>query len=86
MFLFDLKDGSSIFIDANIFIYHFCRKSRFNPVSSDFLERAEGGKINGITSTSVILEVTHRIVFLRYACSAPASPTTHGFRSAKHTD
>ena len=36
MFLSDLEDGSSIFVDANIFIYHFSRKSKFNPASTNF--------------------------------------------------
>ncbi len=31
MFLSDLEDGFSIFVDANIFIYHFCKKSKLNP-------------------------------------------------------
>ena len=41
MFLSDMEDGPSIFIDANIFIYHFCKKSKLNPASSKFLERAD---------------------------------------------
>ena len=39
MFLSDLADGSSIFIDANVFVYHFSRQSRFNSSCSAFLER-----------------------------------------------
>ena len=64
MFLSDLEDGSSIFIDANIFIYHFSRESKLNPACSDFLERAELGKINGFTSASVVQEVTHRMMII----------------------
>jgi hypothetical protein len=52
MFLSNLEDGSSIFVDANIFIYHFCKKSKLNPASSNFLERAETSKISGVTSTN----------------------------------
>jgi hypothetical protein len=47
-----LEEGASIFIDANIFIYHFSKGSKFNPASSSFLERAERGSISGFTSTA----------------------------------
>jgi len=64
MFLSDLEDGSSIFIDANIFIYHFSKKSKLNPACSNFLERVELRKINGFTSASVVQEATHRMMIM----------------------
>lgn len=67
MFLSDLEDGSFVFIDANIFVYHFSRKSRLNAASSNFLELAERRKINGITSTLVIQEATHRMMIVEAA-------------------
>ncbi|MFH1625481.1 MAG: hypothetical protein ABID54_10065 [Pseudomonadota bacterium] len=67
MFLSDLEDGSSIFIDANIFIYHFSKESKLNPASSDFLERVESGRIRGVTSTSIIQEATHRMMIMEAA-------------------
>jgi predicted nucleic acid-binding protein len=67
MFLSNLEDGCSIFVDANIFIYHFCKKSKFNPASSSFLERAEKGEIRGITSTLVVQETTHRMMIMESA-------------------
>jgi len=67
MFLLDLENGSSIFVDANIFIYHFCKKSKLNPASSNFLERAEISKISGVTSTLVVQEVTHRMMIVEAA-------------------
>ena len=62
MFLSDIEDGTNIFIDANIFVYHFSANSRFNLSCTDFLERIEKGKIHGITSASVVYEVAHRIM------------------------
>ena len=47
-----------------IFIYHFSKKSKLNPACSDFLERVELGKIKGVTSTSVVQEVTHRMMIM----------------------
>ena len=67
MFLYDLEDGSSVFVDANIFIYHFSQKSKFNTDSTNFLERIEKGKITGITSTLVVQEATHRMMILEAA-------------------
>ena len=67
MFLSDLEKGASIFIDANIFIYHFSKGSRFNLASSSFLERAETGSISGFTSTSIVQEVTHRMMIMEAA-------------------
>lgn len=71
MFLSDLEDGLPVFIDANIFIYHFSKESRFNSASSKFLERAEEGEINGVTSTSIILEATHRMMILEATVILP---------------
>jgi len=59
MFLSDLEKGTSIFIDANIFIYHFSKESRFNQACSNFLEHIEAGLISGFTSISIVQEVIH---------------------------
>jgi predicted nucleic acid-binding protein len=67
MFLSDLEDGFSIFVDANIFIYHFSKKSKFNPASTNFLERIEKKEIIGVTSTFVVQEATHRMMIMEAA-------------------
>ena len=67
MFLSDIEDGSSIFVDANIFIYHFSQKSKFNLASTNFLERIEKREITGVTSTSVVQEATHRMMIMEAA-------------------
>ena len=67
MLLSDLEDGSSIFVDANIFVYHFSEKSKFNPASTNFLERIEKRDIIGVTSTSVVQEATHRMMIMEAA-------------------
>jgi predicted nucleic acid-binding protein len=56
-----LPDESSIFIDANIFIYHFtaaslsCRR---------LLGRCAAGTVHGITSLPVLFEVAHRLMII----------------------
>lgn len=64
MFLSDLEKGTSIFIDANIFIYHFSKESRFNQACSSFLEYIEAGSMSGFTSISIIQEVIHRMMII----------------------
>jgi predicted nucleic acid-binding protein len=71
MHLSDLKNGSSILIDSNIFVYHFFSKSRYNPAASEFLERVEKEDIVGITLTSIIMETTHRMMILEAAALFP---------------
>ena len=53
--------GASIFIDANIFIYHFTGVSE---ECSEFLTRCESREITGQTSINVILEVLHRLMMV----------------------
>ena len=54
MKLTEIETGSRVFVDANIFIYHFTGVSN---ECSDFLERCERGKLHATTTVSVIQEV-----------------------------
>ena len=71
MLLSDLEEGSSIFVDANIFIYHFSKESILNPDSSKFLERIEKRRVNGFTSVAIVQEVTHRMMIVEAASILP---------------
>ncbi len=71
MFLSDLQKGASVFIDANIFIYHFSKESRFNQSCTSFLENVETGFITGFTSMFIVQEVTHRMMVLEAAGLLP---------------
>jgi predicted nucleic acid-binding protein len=59
MRLKDIPPGSDVFIDANIFIYHFTGNSA---ACSEFLTRCEEGELNGATSTIVTAEVMRRLM------------------------
>lgn len=61
MRLDSIESGSEIFIDANIFIYHFTGVSKESNV---FLSRCEEGDLRGITSINVLLEVLHRLMMI----------------------
>lgn len=57
MTLAELQDGDRVFIDANIFIYHFGGRSH---ACKTFLERCARRELLGYTSTPVLAEVLHR--------------------------
>jgi len=59
MILADLQDGDSIFIDANIFIYHFGGQSA---QCKAFLERCARRELLGYTSTPILAEILHRLM------------------------
>jgi predicted nucleic acid-binding protein len=59
MILADLCDGDRVFIDANIFIYHFGGQS---PECKAFLERCACRELVGYTSTAILAEVLHRLM------------------------
>ena len=64
MVLSEIEDGQRVFVDANIFVYHFAKKSRFNAASTNFLGRIERREIMGVASTSVVQEATHRMMIM----------------------
>lgn len=59
MILADLQAGDSVFIDANIFIYHFGGRST---QCKTFLERCARRELLGYTSTPILAEVLHRLM------------------------
>ena len=52
-------DGGRVFLDANIFLLHYWDQS---PRCSQLFERIETGLIQGVTSTTILGEVTHRLL------------------------
>ncbi len=64
MYLHEIQSGSKVFIDANIFVYHFSKDSKFNKSCTDFLCRVETAEIHGLTSVTVVLEATHRLMMI----------------------
>lgn len=61
MNLDEISAGERVFIDANIFIYHFTGVSE---QCSRFLLRCEQGELTGVTSMNVVLEVLHRLMMV----------------------
>lgn len=59
MTLSELKGGETVFIDANIFLYHFTGASSD---CKEFLKRCENGDLFGVTGFTVLAEACHRLM------------------------
>lgn len=59
--------GTSIFVDANIFVYAFANDLAFEAPCVAFLERVESRELKGFTAASVLSEFAHRLMTLE-AC------------------
>lgn len=59
-----ISSGSKVFIDSNIFIYHFTAHNIFGENCSSFLLRCASQEIIGYTSTNVIIETMHRLLIV----------------------
>jgi len=54
-----IHDGSTVFVDSNIFVYGADTTSRRYQACKNLLERVARGGLSGVTSTSVLTEVFH---------------------------
>ncbi len=57
----DLRKGAAIFLDANIFVYHF---GELSGECKRLLSRCAQKEFKGYTSTSVLAEVLHRLMIV----------------------
>jgi predicted nucleic acid-binding protein len=57
----ELPDGSDVFVDANIFVYHYTAASSS---CQRFVDRCAAGTLRGVTSLHVLLEVAHRLMIV----------------------
>jgi predicted nucleic acid-binding protein len=70
-----LPSGARIFVDANVFIYHFTQ-APFTSACTAFLQRVEAGDVDGITSVVTLAEVAHRLMILEAIRVFGLSPRT----------
>jgi predicted nucleic acid-binding protein len=63
----DLALGASVFLDANILLYHFTADAKFGAACTELVERIERQELAGFTSTHVLSEVAHRLMAIEAA-------------------
>jgi predicted nucleic acid-binding protein len=64
MIFADIPSAVSVFLDANVFVYHFTVHPQFGAAATVLLERIENRDIIGVTSASVLADVSHRLMTL----------------------
>ena len=57
-----LPRGTSVFLDANTFVFHFQPHASFGPPCAALLMRIERQELVGYTSTHVLSETAHRLM------------------------
>ncbi len=73
MILAQIRSGDSVFVDANIFVYHFAPDPNFQSASSQLLQRIENLDVTGFTSTAILSEVAHRLMTVEAQARLPWS-------------
>lgn len=69
--LFEITAGTSVFLDATIFLYHFTGAS---PSCRSLLAECEAGRLQGLTSTVAVAEVTHRLMTIEAVARGWVTP------------
>jgi predicted nucleic acid-binding protein len=72
----DFLRGDSLFLDANILIYHFEPHPVLGPSCTQLLTRIEQQELIGFSSTHILTEVAHRLMMIE-ASHLPGGSTTN---------
>jgi hypothetical protein len=59
-----LTRGDALFVDANIFVFHFAPDPLLGASCTQLLQRIDQQELIGYTSTSILCEVAHRLTTL----------------------
>jgi predicted nucleic acid-binding protein len=60
----DLPAGASLFLDANVLVYHFQPHPVLGLACSQLIQSIENDQVRGLTSTHILAEVAHRLMAL----------------------
>jgi len=63
-----VPSGAAVFVDANIFLYHFFGAS---PACAAFLERCAGRDVRAVTGVHIVAEVLHRLMIAEALAKRP---------------
>lgn len=70
----DIPDGSEVFVDANIFVYHFSGPTDLTESCSEFLQRIAEAKLSAHTSTLALAETLHRLMIIEASSKLHLEP------------
>ena len=70
----NIPTGEIVFIDANIFYYHFVSLPGLSIACKHFLHRIEQGEITGVTATVVLAEAQHKVMLAEAVQKYALSP------------
>jgi len=62
MIFSNLADGESVFLEANILVYHFAPYPLFGQPANVLVHRIENQAISGYTSTAVLSDMAHHLM------------------------
>jgi predicted nucleic acid-binding protein len=60
----DIPAGAAVFVDANVFVYHFAPHPSLQAACQQLLERFASEELIGHTSAHVLTNVAHRMMTL----------------------
>lgn len=63
----DIPAGTSLFVDANTFVFHYSRHPVLAAPCTDLLDRVGRKELAGATSADVLSDVAHRLMILEAA-------------------
>ena len=70
----NIPTGEMVFLDANIFYYHFVSVPGLSTACKDFLHRIAQGEITGVTATVVLAEAQHKVMLADAVQKSGLSP------------
>ncbi len=70
----DIPDHSEVFVDANIFVYHFSGPTEYTNPCAQFLQRIENAQLFGFTSVLVLAETLHRLMIIEATSKLQIEP------------
>lgn len=70
----EIPDHSEVFVDANVFVYHFSGPTEYTNSCTQFLQRIEEARLSGLTSVLVLAETLHRLMIIEAATKLHIEP------------
>lgn len=70
----NVPTGTTVFIDANIFYYHFVSFPGLSTACTAFLQRLTQGELTGVTATVVLAEAQHKVMLAEAVQTYQLSP------------